>query len=170
MQQRQGALVGPMNIIDKQQQPMPARQALQEARHVIVQAQTLLVGRKGWVRFHPSKLGLDLGRQARQFGGQRPKLHAQGIRVLLGHPVAQRFDQRQVRCGRFVFITAALQDNAPVQARIDSQFVRQARFAHPRLAGDQYQPAAPLLGSFPGFAQLGHITMAPDQTAAGQFF
>ncbi len=166
VQQRQGPVVRPMDVVDEHQQAAIRGQRLQEAADVVEQPQPLFAGRQRRVGGERAELRFDFGRELGHFRRGRPEPGAQLLDTLPVRPLAQRLDERQIGRGRFVLVATAAQKRRPALPRMRDQFLREPRLAHARLAGQQNQMPACLQRLVPVLLQLRELGGASDEFAA----
>ncbi len=169
VQQRQGPLVRPMDVVDEHEQAAVRGERLQEPADVVEQSKPLFAGRQRGVGDERAELRFDFGRELGHFHRGRPQLGAQLFDTLSVHPLAQRLDERQIRRGRFVLVATAAQNRCAALAGMRDQFLREPRLAHARLAGQQDQMPARLLRLVPVLLQMCELDGASDELAAYQF-
>ncbi len=168
MQQGQRALVRPVHVVDEDQQAALRRQAAQEARGIVEQTHPLLAGRQRRIRRERAQLGFDLRGELRDFGRRGAERRAQLFHALPARPLAERFDEGEIRRRGLILVAASAQQRRAVFLRMRHEILREAGLAHARLTRQQHQLPACLLGVGPVLAQLRRLAVAADQLSAHQ--
>ena len=168
MQQRQRALVRPVDVVDEHHEATLGGEMLQKPRRVVEEAHPLLAGRQRGIGGERAQLGFDLGRELGDFRRRRAKGAAQLFGALPPRPLAKRLDERQVGRRRLVLIASAAQQRRAALLGMGDEILREARLAHAGFPGQQHELPARLLRLGPVLAQLRRLAGAPDQLPTHQ--
>ena len=97
---------------------------------------------------------------------RRQVIRAASRHRLLAHPTAKRFDERQVRRRRFVFVASSVQDHGSIDRGLNDQLAREASLAGAGLAAQQQTVAASFSSAPPKLASFGQLVRASDEASA----
>ena len=158
--------VGPVHVVDDDEQRRPARELGQQRRERVEQAQplgaVLAPAQRGVVALRGcAQLGQqagELGRARAEPGGERRERRAAG-------PAPQHLHERLVGRGRLV-VAVPVEDDGAAGVRVPAQLGREPGLADPRLARDGEQAPAAVGGAGPGGVQRRRLGGAADEHVA----
>ena len=160
--QLQGRGVGPLQVVEHQDQGLPFSAAADHLRQGGQQPRALLVGRQrlvGWqVEAQPAQLGQQF-RHGRQLAGRTRRRSG----CKRGQQAAQRFDDGGIGSVLLQFVALAGQDVRPPRRRQARQLLQQAGLADPRLARHEDDAALPLHRPPQEIGQQRPLTVAPHE-------
>ncbi len=165
VQEGQGAVIRPVEVVQEQQEPALPRQGLQEPRRVVEQPEPLLGRREGRRRGEGTQAGFQFGGELGQHRRGLPRDRAQHLRGRGVNPAADGFDEGEVRRGGLELVAPPAQDRGAGEARLDRQLPGQPGLPRPRLPGEEDHAPLSLQGPSPGVAEPGQLGGAADQPA-----
>ena len=160
VEQVAGRAVGPVNVVENDEQPTLARPELEERDDRLEHAQLRL----RWIS-HRRRLSAvaELRKQLPQLPGHLPELGAQEREVMLAELVPDRLDERQVRKRELHFRAAPPEHAAAELSRASCQLGGEARLADARLPGHEHEaPVAPV-GGEERVLELGQLLLPTDE-------
>jgi hypothetical protein len=162
-EQQQARPVGPVQVVEDEDQPTTRGRRVQAGGHGVEQAEPghlgIQLGGRPWRPLQVGQLGQELpqlGHLPSQLGGDLRRWAAGGIR-------AQRLTPGPVGgCAR-PFAAAPPRHPGLPRACLGAQLLGDAGLADPGLAGDERQPALAAEGAVEGGAELGSFGAPADQ-------
>jgi hypothetical protein len=130
-------VIGPMNVLDHEQQRPLGRRDREQREDRLEQAKLRLSGIAG----HLDPVA-ELRKQLRELAAGGPEASAQMFEVGVREVVADRLDERQVRQGELGLAATAGEDRRSEPSRLADQLVGKPGLADPRFPGDDDEPAA----------------------------
>ncbi len=166
LQQQERRVVGPVQVVDQQDLRRHARAPLDEVAEAVEQVAALLLRRQldgRWnIREHTPQLRDELRHLGCRFTERvaecRPRHDA---RRAFHH-----LDPRNEWWGACHLVTATGQRQTPALARVPEDLLGEPRLANARLPADQHQTATAPHRLVEPLAQLGVLTVAPDERRA----
>jgi hypothetical protein len=160
-QESQAHVVGPVQILEPEQDRLRRPEPLHHVAHALEQAQAV-------ARWRGPAVLRNLGEQKGQRGApRRIQLAQQGL-VADDAPRAQGIRPGAERQDLFALVAPAQQHSAPVLYRLRRHFSQQSTLADARLADDHHDLPLPLPYSRPRLPQPRHLHLASYQPALGR--
>jgi hypothetical protein len=163
-QQHQAGLVGPVQVVDQQQQRAADGDRLQQPGERLEQEVLLVLRVDGGGRRQGGQAPGQLGPEPEQLRGPGAEQGPQPFRRVAGQVAPDRLPQRQVGDAQ-VLVAASGQDHRPVGLGQGGQFGDQPGLADAGLAGHQHGPAAAAPGVGQGGAQPAQLRLAAHEGA-----
>ncbi len=138
LQQKQTCLVGPLKVVEEEDDRALGGDSSQEGSHVVEQPHSFLRAVQRRVGSDEVQLLAQSGDEPCQLGRRRAHLPAQRFYRLAGGVVLKGGGEGAVGHGDFLLVAATPQHGCPLQPGVDHQFADQASLADARFAGKQH--------------------------------
>ena len=165
LEEEQRRLVGPVDVVQEENDRLGRGHAADEPGHAVEQAQPLGFAFQQGRLWEIREALVHLGNQLRHLGRAAPQLTQQRRVGAAADVLPKRFDERQVRHGNLALVAVPREHLRAAEAGVDGELTGQAALADPGLAHEHDERAVAGQHPFQRLLELLHLVPPADEAA-----